>query len=94
MDTKTLTDSLARRLDYNKKDVAVLLESLSSVVREHCGELDSIAVPGFGCFEPKKRMERVMVMPSTGKRMLLPQKISLSFKPSAILKQRLRKQTD
>ena len=52
MDTKTLTDSLARRLDYNKKDVAVLLESLSSVVREHCGELDSIAVPGFGCFEP------------------------------------------
>lgn len=90
MDAKTLTDTLTRRLDCSKKETAALLEGLASVVRDRCSDMDSIAVPGFGCFEPRKRLERVMVMPSTGKRMLLPPKISLTFKPSAILKQKLR----
>lgn len=90
MDAKTLIENLSRRLDCNKKDVTTLLEGLSRVMRDRCSDMDSIAIPGFGNFEPRKRMERVMVMPSTGKRMLLPPKVSLTFKPSAILKQKLR----
>ena len=90
MDNKTLIDSVSRRTDLSKKDVTSLLEAMSSVIAERGRALDAVAIPGFGSFEPRKREERVMMMPSTGKRMLLPPKISLTFKPSAILKQKLR----
>lgn len=52
--------------------------------------MDIVTLPGFGNFEAKKRLERVMVMPGTGKRMLLPPKMVLTFKPSAILKQKMK----
>lgn len=67
-----------------------MLEALSDVVRERCGDLDSIAIPGFGTFEAKKKNERVMVNPSNGKRMLVPPRISMNFKVSNVLKTRLK----
>ena len=42
--------------------------------------------------EAKKKVERIVVNPSTGKRMLVPPKIALSFKPSALLKSKINKQ--
>ena len=46
---------------------------------------------GFGTFEVKKRLERVMVNPSTGLRMLVPPKLVLNFKPAATIKGHVRK---
>lgn len=60
------------------------------MLSESGSELDSVAVPGFGVFESRKRLERVNVHPATGRRMLLPPKIVIGFKPSAILKQKLK----
>lgn len=90
MDNKTLTDLLSRRTGLPRKDVSSLLEGFVGAVSDACSEMDSVALPGFGTFEPKKRNERVMAMPSTGKRMLMPPKIVVGFKPSAMLKNRLR----
>ena len=47
---------------------------------------------GFGTFEVKKRLERVMVNPSTGLRMLVPPKLVLNFKPAATIKGHVRKE--
>ncbi len=52
---------------------------------------DPVPVVGFGTFEVKKRMERVMVNPSTGLRMLVPPKLVLNFKPAATIKGHVRK---
>jgi nucleoid DNA-binding protein len=52
--------------------------------------MDSVQVPGFGTFEPKKRDERVMVHPSTGKRMLVPPKVVVGFKISNVLKAKIK----
>lgn len=90
MDTKTLIDLLSQNIDISKQEASSLLETFTNIIGEKCSRMDSVSLPGFGAFEPKKRLERVMVMPSTGKRMLLPPKIVLTFKPSAMLKQRLR----
>lgn len=90
MDSKTLTERLARRLDIPKADVADLIESFASVLAERGSELDSLAIPGFGMFEPKKRNERVAMVPGTDRRLLLPPKITLSFRPSALLKQKMK----
>ena len=90
MDTKTLLEKIAADASLTKQEAAALLDSFVDVVGTRCSDMDTVALPGFGSFEPKKRLERVMVMPSSGKRMLIPPKIVLSFKPSVMLKQRLR----
>lgn len=48
-------------------------------------------VPDFGTFELKNRMERIVVNPSTGQRMMVPPKIVLSFKPVASVKNKMKK---
>lgn len=90
MDNKTLIDTVSRNTSIEKKETGRLIEVLAVAIRNSAIEMDSVAIPSFGTFEPKKRLERVMAVPSTGRRLLLPPKISLTFRPSTILKQQLR----
>lgn len=90
MDNKKLIETVAANLGRSKADVGKLVDALAGVMRTRCGELDSVVVPGFGTFEPKKRNERVMIHPSTGKRMLVPPKVVLGFKVSNVLKAKLK----
>lgn len=90
MDNKTLTDTLSRRLGISRETVATLIEGLGGVMGECGSELDTVAISGFGSFEPRKRSERVALHPASGKRLLIPPKIVLAFKPSPSLKQKIR----
>lgn len=90
MDNKTLIDTLTRTTALPRKDVQALLDALGECMRTAAADQDTVAVPSFGNFEPKKRLERVMAVPSTGRRLLLPPKITLTFRPAALLKQQLR----
>lgn len=89
MDSKILIDRICSRLSVDSEQGLAVYNALVGVISDRCSELDSISVPGFGSFESKKRMERVNVHPATGKRMLLPPKIVIGFRPSASLKQRI-----
>lgn len=91
MDRRSFIDSVSARTELSKEKTGMLLDAFRDIIAERCGEADSIAIPGFGTFESKKRLERVAVHPATGKRLLVPPKISLAFKPSAILKQKVNK---
>lgn len=92
MDNKNITTVLAQTLGRDTRDINALLEGLGAIIKERCGNMDAIAVPGFGTFEPVKEEEYVAPDPETGRATLYPPKISLSFKPSAILKKRLTEQ--
>ncbi|MBF1080992.1 MAG: HU family DNA-binding protein, partial [Prevotellaceae bacterium] len=48
----------------------------------------------FGTFEVKKRLERIVVNPSTQQRMLVPPKLVLSFKPVTAIKENLKRTDD
>ena len=90
MNNKKLVETVAQNIGRTPEDVSKLLEGLAGVMRSKCSEMDSVFVPSFGTFEPKKRDERVMVHPRNGKRMLVPPKIVLNFKVSNVLKNKLR----
>jgi nucleoid DNA-binding protein len=90
MNNKKLVETVAQNIGRTPEDVSKLLEGLAGVLRSKCSEMDSVFVPSFGTFEPKKRDERVMVHPRNGKRMLVPPKIVLNFKVSNVLKNKLR----
>lgn len=90
MDYKNLTDQLSARLSVPREDVGILLHAFADVVESCAADQDIVTIPGFGAFEPRKRDERVAVHPSTGKRMLYPPKLTLTFRPSATLRKQLR----
>lgn len=90
MDNKTLADTLARKLEIPRAEAEGLIRTLAGVVGERGADLDSVCIPSFGTFEPRKRAERVALHPATGVRLLVPPKITLAFKPSVSLKQRIR----
>ena len=51
---------------------------------------NSVGIQNFGSFEVKKKMERVMVSPTTGQRMLVPPKLVLGFRISPKWKEQLK----
>ena len=86
MNNKEFLTELGRRLNYNSKETKALADAL---VQEICTQLEEeniIAISGFGTFEVKKKLERVVVNPATKQRMLVPPKMSVSFKVAPVLK--------
>lgn len=90
MDNKTFIETLGKRINAGKDEASEMVSSLCKVLADAALEGDSVTFPGFGSFEPRKRMERVAVHPGSGKKMLIPPKISLTFRPSTLLKQKVR----
>lgn len=90
MDSKQFIEGLSESLGMSREDVQKLITGLSSVMADVAIDMDVTSVSGFGGFEPRKRRERIAMQPSTSKRLLLPPKLLLGFRPSAILKQRIK----
>lgn len=90
MESKELIEKVAERIGRSSEDVSKLLDGLAIVVRERLTDLDSIAIPGFGTFEAKKKDERIVNNPSNGKRMLIPPRVVANFKVSNVLKSKLK----
>lgn len=90
MDAKAFNDELSKRLGRDPHDISLLCGELANVLAEAVTEGDSVVIPAFGMFEPKKRNERVAQHPSTGKKILLPPKLTIGFKPSATLRQKMK----
>jgi len=90
MDNKKLVETVAANLGRTPDDVNKLMEGLVGVIKTRCCEMDTVVVPAFGAFEPRKRNERVIVHPSTGRRMLVPPRVTLSFKVSKVLKAKIK----
>ena len=90
MNNKEFIAELAERTGYSPRDTQKLASNLIDAMGDAFQEDNSILVPNFGAFETKKKMERVMVSPSTGQRMLVPPKLVLSFKPNQTWKDKLK----
>lgn len=89
MNSKEFTTELSRRLGYTNKDATQLVASLTDILSAELQDGKTASFQGFGTFEVKKKMERIVVNPATKQRMLVPPKLILSFKPSVALKERL-----
>ncbi len=90
MDHKTFLETLSQRINAGKDETGEMIGAFCQVLTDTALDGDTISFPGFGSFEPRKRIERIAIQPSNGKRMLIPPKITLTFKPSTLLKQKVR----
>lgn len=90
MDSKRFNEQLSHNCGCSSDEALEMTNFLVEILTESALEQDSVSVPGFGTFEGRKRNERISVHPSSGKRMLIPPKLTLAFKPSVILKQKVK----
>ena len=90
MNNKEFVTELSSRLGYTLKDTSELVSSLLSSMSQQWQEGNVISIQGFGTFEVKKKIERISVNPVTRQRFLVPPKLTLSFKPSTVLKEKFK----
>ena len=90
MNNKEFITDLATRLDEKAKETQRLASIFSTVFAESLEEGDSLSLQSFGTFEVKKKLERIVTNPTNKQRMLVPPKLALSFKPSNILKDKIK----
>lgn len=91
MNNKEYISELSQRCGYTQENTQKLVRAVLDKMASGFDEGENIFIPSFGTFELKNRMERIVVNPSTGQRMMVPPKLILNFKPSASIKEKLRK---
>ena len=90
MNNKEFINRMAARLDLPAKDVQKLVDRFVSELTERLDDDSSLSIQGFGTFEVKKKLERVVTNPTTKQLMLVPPKLVLSFKPSPAMKEKFK----
>lgn len=89
MDSKEFINSIALKLGMEPETVKTMSRQLCGLICESVKNGDQVAIPAFGTFEPKMRMERITTHPSTGKKILVPPRLTMAFKPAAQLKNKI-----
>ena len=90
MNNKEFISELSRRFVYTNKDTTQLVSSVINIMTQQLQDGNTVAIQGFGTFEVRKKLERISINPATQQRMLIPPKLELTYKPSAILKEKFK----
>lgn len=90
MNNKEFINRLAARLNLSAKDTQKLVDRFVNELTERLDDDSSLSVQGFGTFEVRKKLERVVTNPTTKQRMLVPPKLVLTFRPSPALKEKFK----
>ena len=90
MNNKDYINKMAERLQMSPKEVQQLTTSFVNELAERMEDGSILSVQGFGNFEVKKKMERILINPTTKQRMLIPPKLALTFKPGTTVKEILK----
>ena len=91
MNNKDFISILASRTEMKNAETQKVVDALIDIMSDCFQEGDSVQMANFGTFEVKKKLERVMMNPTTGQRMLVPPKLVLAFKPNLTWKDKIRK---
>nr|MBP7472217.1 HU family DNA-binding protein [Prevotella sp.] len=90
MNNKEYITQLANNTGFTQEDTQKLVRNIIDAMTEKFSDGDIVSVSNFGVFEVKKRLERVMINPSTKQKMLVPPKLVLNFRPVASIKEKLK----
>jgi len=91
MNNKEFIAELAQRSGFTQEDTQQLVKTVTETMCNSFAESEAVTLAGFGTFDIKKRLERTMVNPATGQRMLVPPRLVLNFKPNSNIKGKLKK---
>ena len=81
MNNKDLINALSQKMGLKAADTqSMVLTTVKAIIDKMC-EAEPVNVTGLGTFDVRKRNERIIVNPGTGKKNLVPPKLVATFKP-------------
>ena len=89
MTASDLAEKLSRRLNVPRKDAQVLVREFFSAIVLECLSVPRLELRGFGTFSAVRRRPRPGQDFQSGKRILVPDRLALKFKPGKELLSRL-----
>ena len=92
MNNKEFISEVARRTGMKNTDAQGMMDARLSVMGDSFMEGNAIQLSNFGVFEVKKRMERIINQPGEERRLLVPPKLTLTFRPANQVKEQLNKE--
>ena len=91
MNNKDFLNQLANKANMSSAETKKMVVDFINMFADYADDGSIYSIQGFGNFEVKKKMERIVVNPSTKQRMMVPPKLVLNFKPSASVKDKFKK---
>ena len=88
MNSKEFLGALSIQLNISMKEAERLVADTAECIAECVSDETTLSIQGFGNFDVKKKLERIVVNPTTKKRLLIPPNLTLHFKPSNVLKEK------
>lgn len=70
------------------KELDAFTNALVEALVSFSADPSSVAIPGFGTFAPVKAPEHITI-DSSGRNMLMPPQVAMTFIPSVVLRKRL-----
>ena len=89
MNNKEFIAEVAGAMSATPQQCQKMVNELADTMAAALEQNNEIVVSGLGSFETKQKKERVMLNPSTGKKMLVPPKIVMNFKMSPTYKNKI-----
>lgn len=89
MNNKELLATLSDRLGITRRLATEMLDASTSAIVGKMKEGNTLMLQGFGSFEVRKKADRIIVNPSSGRQMVVPPKLTLVFKPSDTYKSKI-----
>ena len=89
MNNREFLSSLCAKTGYSSKETELMAFDVINAIINELTEENAVGITGFGTFEVKKKLERVLVNPATKQRMLVPPKMVVSFKPNTSMKDKV-----
>ena len=86
MNNKDFISALSRKSHFTTRVTQQLVDALVGQMSAQLEEGTSVSIANFGTFDVKKKLERIIVNPASGQRLMTPPKLVVSFKPGSALK--------
>ncbi len=81
MNNKELITALSQKTGIKTSETqSMVLTAVKAVIEKMC-DAEPVNISGLGTFDVRKRNERIIVNPGTGKKNLVPPKLVATFKP-------------
>ncbi len=90
MTTRELISEIAGRTKMTKTQTEELMNATVAVLQKNLLAGTSVQLQNFGTLEMKRRGARTVVLPKTGERTTVPEKMQLTFKPYQAVKEQLK----
>ena len=81
---------VAEKSGLSRRDVAGVVDSSLSVITKALIDRDSVSFVGFGSFSATKKEAREITIPGTTRKVKVPAKYSVRFKPGKSLKEAIK----